>query len=486
VEQTRGEPAESVEAQFDSALDEMPSDERCTWTKLAALLDHDGRTAYERLPCSARDSVNRIIWWLSDPVWLIAGNERRAEHYGRAVLAVLRSGTNWSERWDMRDHGGGDAVREMIVRYGWPSFAWWSGRIDSEAHHRHYVASSADQIDHGRFATAEYSRPRYHPVPAWSAIADPWHSDGSEWDLGAPEDRGVSIGDILAGRSTRGGPVWWPVEHFESRGRPFIQLSHQEGLFRRDTAILFAMASDLVPADFEGVVNDTLHGALIFATGPDSMTAESRWGVTGHGNAFRAMVVSRPQMVGLELFGRHPRGVVARDRFGIDPPPTLAAMTPGEFAASRPVLLRPVPGGTDLPSDPDVILSRMFGSTQLENPTRVGVYWEIYGFAATDTVDVAIRVERLEDAPGLLRRVGIRLGIARQPDAGVTVGWREAGAGNAVWTMAGRIAIQGRARTVDISGLSAGSYNLVTTIQRANGSTATGSRRFSVIRTNPR
>jgi hypothetical protein len=86
----------------------------------------------------------------------------------------------------------------------------------------------------------------------------------------------------------------------------------------------------------------------------------------------------------------------------------------------------------------------------------------------------------------LLRRVGIRLGIARQPDAGVTVGWREAGAGNAVWTMAGRIAIQGRARTVDISGLSAGSYNLVTTIQRANGSTATGSRRFSVIRTTQR
>jgi hypothetical protein len=135
VEQARGEAAESVESQFDSALSAMSAEERCTWTNPSALLGRDGRTAYELLPCSARDSVNRIIWWLSDPVWLIAGNERRTEHYGRLVLTALRSGTNWSERWDMREDGGGDAVREMVIRYGWPSFAWWGGQAVDAGHH---------------------------------------------------------------------------------------------------------------------------------------------------------------------------------------------------------------------------------------------------------------------------------------------------------------------------------------------------------------
>jgi hypothetical protein len=128
----------------------------------------------------------------------------------------------------------------------------------------------------------------------------------------------------------------------------------------------------------------------------------------------------------------------------------------------------------------------MFGSTQLNNPEQIGVYWEAYGIAATDTADIAIRWERIEEAPGLLRRIGTQLGVALQPDAGVTIGWREAGRGDAFWNSAGRIPIQGRAVTVDISDLSAGAYNLSITIQRPNGSTATESRRFSVIRNSRR
>ncbi len=467
----RRDPTPAVDSLFAAALGAMSPDDRCVWSDLTFLLDEDGRRAYARIPCAERDSVNTRIWWLSDPLFTEPGNDRRVEHYSRQVLIALRSGTDWNERWDMHDDGGGHAVREMITRYGWPSFSWWGGAANDAGHHS-YLGNSNDERDHGRFATAEYSAPRFHTVPAWSAVVDPWSSLGYEWVVSQHADEYANPSDTL----------WWPVEHYDRVAGPMVQLWHQAGLFRRDTAVLFAMGADLVPSRFDDMVGDTLKGALVFSTGPDSMRVEPRGGITGYGAVFRAMVPVRPQLVSLELFGHHPRGVVARDRFGIEPPPALATMAAGDVAISMPVLIRPLDADEVLPNDPDVVLSRMFGSAVLHDPKRIGLYWETYGIKNGDTVDVGIRLERREDAPGTIRRIGFMLGIGQRTDGGISVGWREPDPGRIVATIPGRIPVQGRSVSLDVSGVAAGDYSLIVTINRPGSVPVTGAREFWISR----
>jgi hypothetical protein len=458
-------PTPRTDAAFAEAIAAMPPAIRCEWTDVSALLDDEGRNAYRRLSCAARDTVNARFWWLSDPTYTEPGNDRRVEHYSRRVLVALRTGTDWNERWDMRDAGGGRVVREMVMRYGWPSFSWWGGVREDIGHHENLNHGDTERA-HGRFATAEYAFPRFHTVPAWSAIADPFGASGSEWVVSKVADAYINPTDTL----------WWPLEHYERRGGPLVQLWHQDGLFRRDTSVLFVMSSNLLPSQFARAAGDTLRGSLVFSTGPDSMTMVPRGGIIGYAGIFRAEIPSRPQVVSLELAGRVPAGVVARDRFGVRPPPTLSAMKTGEIAVSEPVLIIPVEPGETLPNDPDAATARMYGTTVLRGQKRVGVYWETYGIAAGDTVSVAVRVEQHTVQASLLQRMGFRLGIGRPTPEGMTIRWNEPQQARVVASIAGRVPIQGRAVTLDISNVPPGDYTMTVSVSRARGDTVSASR----------
>jgi hypothetical protein len=106
-------------AAFDSALAEMPSNERCRWNDISVLLEDNERDGYNALPCGRRDSVEQRFWDLAQPSFAVRGNDRRTEHFSRVLLADLyQTATNaYGLPW-------GPDMREMLIRYGEP--LWYS------------------------------------------------------------------------------------------------------------------------------------------------------------------------------------------------------------------------------------------------------------------------------------------------------------------------------------------------------------------------
>ena len=94
----------------------------------------------------------------------------------------------------------------------------------------------------------------------------------------------------------------------------------------------------------------------------------------------------------------------------------------------------------------------MYGSTAFRS-SRVGIYWETYGVAVGDTVDVAVSIDKPGNAPGLLRRLLGRVGMGDVSGGGVSVRWREPAEGRRVTTIAGPVPIQGRSITLGLGQL---------------------------------
>jgi len=105
-----------AEAWFAASLAAMPDQQRCAWTDVSHLLEGRVRKIYERLPCEARDSLERRFWWLADPLYAVPGNDRRSEHLARHLRAGLQEPSEQTDRF----HWGSDLTR-VLVRWGWPA-----------------------------------------------------------------------------------------------------------------------------------------------------------------------------------------------------------------------------------------------------------------------------------------------------------------------------------------------------------------------------
>jgi len=92
----------------------MPAAERCAWTDLSLAID-DQPQSYAKLPCNARQAANLRFWWLGQPLYMRPGNDLRAEHYSRYVMARILSDAGLDR--PLKVEGG---LFEIIVRYGWP------------------------------------------------------------------------------------------------------------------------------------------------------------------------------------------------------------------------------------------------------------------------------------------------------------------------------------------------------------------------------
>jgi hypothetical protein len=142
-------------AQYDSALATMPLDERCRWNDISVLLDGGERETYQRIPCGQRDSLEHHFWDLAQPSFVVAGNDRRTEHFSRVMLADLSETAEnaYGLAW-------GSDLRELLIRYGEPR---WYSRTWS----RPYSAASTP-IGHDR-------------TPSFHFAADVT-DDGVRWD----------------------------------------------------------------------------------------------------------------------------------------------------------------------------------------------------------------------------------------------------------------------------------------------------------------
>ncbi len=275
---------------------------RCEeWTDLTTILEGAG-AVYGKIPCAQRDSVNAVVWWLADPLYAEPGNERRVEHYVRQLLIALHSSVQldpcnppgavrcsaFDGRFDWNDLHGGAAIREMILRFGWPAFGiGMESRNMGDDHLNGYLQDSGPRV----LSTNEYTPSRLHTLPHWSDVEHPLQLNAGDWDLGRP-----------------GRELWWPVEHYARDAGPIGELrsGYQLAMFRRDDDIHVAMATEIVPQEIGSVPGGSLRVALALGATPQSMRVISVNGAAGLPVVAQMASAAGQQLLGLEAIRPSP------------------------------------------------------------------------------------------------------------------------------------------------------------------------------------
>jgi hypothetical protein len=487
VHHRRGEIQEADVAFGESMKLVAPAD-RCRLTSIGMLLDPDARRAYLKSACAQRDSLNDVVWWLADPLWSVPGNDRRTEQFARRVMIDLHAATGRDERYNWTPLGGGDALAEMVARYGWMSYA----SVDTPAKSIRFPASKPPEYGFAQLyqpkpsgpplpdpiadaralgglqTTFEYSIGRVRVVPPWSMIADPFSVKNSDWSMNAPS------GDL---DFTMG---WWPQEHYVPL-HPLIDIPDQQVAFlRRDTVILIGYATSLSQTDLTRRLGDSVRVVLLASAGPpDARILAERRVESPDRLTFLAPLPSGPSMVSVEIPWDDAGRRAARSRFGVKPLAPLSSMSAGSTAISDPVLLVVPANTTELPLLADSAIALMRGSTVLSRGTNaIGVYWETYGFDSSDSVDVTVSIQRRSE--GLLERLGAAAGVTGDPNAQVTASWKEPQRGRPVRTVAGAVPIQMRSVVLNIATLPAGTYTLTVAVGKFGSEPVKGAREFIV------
>lgn len=490
----------TADRMFQDALEAMPEVERCKWRDASSLLGRADSIRYAQLICAQRDSLDATLWWLADPLWMESGNDRRAEHFGRRFLIAIRGSMPLDERWDWRERKGGIAREELVERYGWPTqMRYWGGMLRSPrspfgppmnqefvpidgrtlgsitdgtgilGRERAAREAMSTVVDHSNVddTTIEYWGPQYHTVPPLDAILDPFSIRDTTWDLG-PERYGPGAWNTL----------WWAPEFFRRDAGALLGLPYQVAQFRRARAALIASAAVWDSSDFVPAPRQIVLGALL-STGPSSgitVTADTLRSTTS--GSLLLAVRPRPQLMGLEMMPRGSSGPARRARFAISPPAALSTLGSG-LGLSDPMLTR-VEGDDQQSMTLGQAVGSMLPTTVLNNPRRLGVFWENYGLAAGDTGTVAMRLVRRDDRNVARRVVGNLVGVGSSDS--LLVRWRPQLGTADVGSIDAGVSIRPAFLALDVSALPAGHYVLELILERPGQPTATSRREFDIVR----
>lgn len=447
----QGDPVRADSA-FMAATTTLPAATRCSWTSVTELLPVQARAPYGALNCSAQDSLAARYWWLADRSWSDSVNERRAEHFARKTLILLRSGLPEDEVQRWYPAVVGRTLTEMLLRYGWPTATQWGGQ-GLDASHDVYLRERG-ATPSPPYSNAEYSPNRIHLAPTWAAVLDPFHAESDAWEINAPS--AVKY-DVLS-TST----MWWPQEHMKSRNGPLLQLPPgQMALLRRADHVKVMVAIDGdertdAPLQLSTLLADSITSALVVSEQPGTsevLVQQSSQLLS------RLMLVAdlrpRPVVIDVEVRGRRARSGDARNRHGLMPPPTLRELPASELAISDPIFYDATEGGAP-PADADALIPRMMGRTDIAQESKVGVFWETYGATVGDSLRYEVNVSPVND-PSLLRRLGTVLRLMSGSDK-TAIAFNEVDRRTPGGTASPQVSIIPRALTLSFAGLPKGSY----------------------------
>lgn len=147
-------------------------------------------------------------------------------------------------------------------------------------------------------------------------------------------------------------------------------------------------------------------------------------------------------------------------------------------AISDPVILQAPSVDDVLPVETNAALQRMAASPRVQPVGKMAIYWETYGFAATDTMELALWIERHTEQ-GIARSFTNRLGLTTDLNTPVAVSWTELPGTARVHVIEGPVRIVGRSVSVDVSHLAKGSYWLDVAARTPGGETVRGRRSSS-------
>lgn len=469
---------------FAESLAAMPDSTRCAWTDLSRVVQPRDRISFSSRPCGSRTALTDTTWWLADVLWSERGNDRRTEHFSRHVTVALKSATGLDERYNWYAEAGGDALAQMILRYGWQTFAYTGTgpvpvRFERPPPPKYgqvllyrpkpktppLPVGPARSLG-GTKTTHEYSLARIRALPPIAVQRDPFAGATLEWEMHAPSE---SMDRVLK---------WWPHEHY-APFRPFAKMDDRQTAFlRRDESALIAVATHPGDVPLGRRATDTLTAHLVVSTGPGAVELLRTTRVRLIDRvAFVAPVPRGRSLVSLEIPWSVDGGYGAHLRFAADPPAPLRTFGPHDLAISDPILLAAAPDLERLPTDPDSALALMRGSTTMSSATTaIGVYWETYGLSPNDSAEVALTVRRR--ATSVLGRIGGAVGVTQRLAPLVTTAWSEPSPGFTPHSIPAAVPIQVRSVVVNIETLGAGEYELEVAIATAGRETLRSTRSF--------
>jgi len=172
---------------------------RCDLGGLHLLVARGDQLRFNAMECEKQRAYAAQMWWLADPLFSRAGNERWVEHRGRNTQFALHAALDRDELFDRQPAAAG-MVRELMIRYAWPSVASWTPGHDES--HKRYLSR------HGGGMRPPYLSPEYSPnriaiIPKRALIENAFSSLPKDWL-------------VNTGRGDEKDPVW-PREHFVRR-----------------------------------------------------------------------------------------------------------------------------------------------------------------------------------------------------------------------------------------------------------------------------
>ena len=459
----------SADSVFAIARSAMTVDERCRWDEVSLLLDPAALKEWATLSCEARAPLLVTLWWLSDPLWSDPGNERRVEHDARRVRLMLRSSLERDETFHWTKVDGADALAQVVLRFGWPNYMFWFGTSQDRGQ-RGIVTGVGGRLgipssgSHPPFTTLEYDPSNPHVIPSWRAVRDPLRAEATDWALHAPE--GTARHD------------WWPREHM-TRPRQLLQAAeYQTAYLRRDSTIVLAAAMR-APSTSQSQQNLGSYRAHMIVSRDTSdlqritsstSTSDGRIVLAGH-------IAPVPALLGLEASSAS-HNVDVRTRFAIAPPTTLQSAPHDRLALSDLLFVTPT-ADARLPSSTDSAVAMLLPSTMIWRDTSIGIYWETYGAAPTDTIEISISVESTE-RPGLFQRLAVVFGRDASPMQGNRIRWIEAMHAQQTLPVSRLTTVHGRAVQLNLSTLTPGSYSLNLDVVRGSEPPVRSRRQFSI------
>ena len=453
---------------FALAKDQLPEGENLL--SLDLLLDPDALEVYEDSP--DEEAAEERLWLLSDPLYLVDGNDRMTEQYARAVLVRMRreSVNPYGVEW-------GDDIEELTLRYG-AEKAWERRRgmpdgtlRDTRSivgrHHpksQEFLPPDAALQDPAEVAAGDWTLEQRRP---WTGYAPPYAPD-----LNALE---TQVARFRRGDSLLVAGAFAPEEEdvaedarrrTQNRNPRGVDLRTRRNQDRGDQqARLNPFARPIeepLPLPAEAAEPEGPVQSALFLIDTESGVTHKVLG-EGPSGAFQLQVPNGRYVVGIEAFSPDAKEAW-RDRHGLWQDPIF----PGLAAMSDLLILE---GGGEIPTSLDEALPTALPAVRVRAGEAIKVAWELYGLAIGESANVRIGVD--QGGAGFIRRLGAFLRVL-EPDAPVVITFEDAGP-----DVLGTVF---RAVQLSLSDLEPGEYTLTVEIELPGREAMAQSRPILIVR----
>ena len=379
-----------AEHYFGLALNQMPSEAERSFRSFRYLVDSESQ---ELLAVSTgTEAAQNLFWLLSDPLYLVDGNDRMTEQHVRSLLVYLRkdSANPYGLSW-------GDDLEELTVRYG-AEKAWEREQQPPDG----FLTDTRNIVGRHHPKSQEFLPPKF-------VLQNPAETE-SEWSLErenprtgyappyAPNLKALTaqIGRFRRGDSLMIVTAFRPEEDSEI---------NQETKTPQDTERAQIKADNnpfLVPIpQYSGSRNretdldqDSFQSGLFL----HSLSDQDSYRVLGTDSTAKSsiLVPNGSYVIGLEILDKSAKKAW-RIRRGL----WQESLTPGLTSLSDLLILS---GAGTVPSTLEEAIPQIKPRLTIQSGEPIKLAWEIYGLRNGETLNTRIGIAR--EKVGIFRRLG--------------------------------------------------------------------------------